>query len=73
MLHPEPGEQGVRREPPDREGEQQHVQQLGGGHRVTAAVPAHLRSEAVFREDTVVVVNIQWFNIHCSVYCDICE
>ena len=45
MLHPEPGEQGVRCEPPEREGEQQHVQQLGGGHRVTAAVPAHLRRE----------------------------
>ena len=51
MLHPEPGEQEVRCEPPEREAEQQHVQQLGGGHRVTAAVPAHLRSEAVFREE----------------------
>ena len=50
MLYPEPREQGVRCEPPEREGEQQHVQQLGGGHRVTAAVPAHLRREAVFRE-----------------------
>ena len=51
MLHPEPGEQGVRREPPECEGEQQHVQQLGGGHRVTAAVPAHLSREALFREE----------------------
>ena len=51
MLHPEPGEQGVRCEPPEREGEQQHVQQLGGGHRVTAAVPAHLsRGECLERE-----------------------
>ena len=41
----------MRCEPPEREGEQQHVQQLGGGHRVTAAVPAHLRKEAVFRKE----------------------
>ena len=43
MLHPEPGEEGVRCEPPEREAEQQHVQQLGGGHRVTVAMAAHLR------------------------------
>ena len=55
MLHPEPGEEGVRCEPPERECEQQHVQQLGGGHRVTAAVPAHLsREECLERRDTVV-------------------